>query len=189
MKRWAIGLLGVLLALLTAGRASATIHTVNVANFAFSPLKTTVQAGDTVRWVLVSGTHTTTSDPSSPKSWDSGTMTSAGQHYDVVFTAGDGPGPFPYHCTIHSLTMKDTIFVSAPPSCCVGIRGNVDNDMSDAVDISDVIYMVDYSFGGGPAPACTEEADVNGDTTVDISDLVYLVEYSFSGGAAPTSCP
>ncbi len=116
MNRWVRSLLGLFAVLLLVGQASATIHTVNVSNFAFSPLKTVVQPGDTVRWALVSGFHSTTSDPSSPKVWDSGTMSTVGQQYDVVFTAGDGPGPFPYHCEVHALTMMDTIFVAAVPA-------------------------------------------------------------------------
>ncbi len=73
--------------------------------------------------------------------------------------------------------------------CCAGMRGNVDGDPADAVDIGDLVYLVEYSFSGGPAPACTEEADVNGDLSLDIGDLVFLVEYSFSGGPQPLNCP
>jgi hypothetical protein len=73
--------------------------------------------------------------------------------------------------------------------CCAGLRGNVDNDPADAVDIGDLVYLVEYSFSGGPAPYCLEEADVNGDGAIDIGDLVFMVEYSFSGGPAPLSCP
>ncbi len=72
--------------------------------------------------------------------------------------------------------------------CCVGIRGNADGDGADAVDISDIIFMVEYSFNSGPAPACFEEADVNSDLALDIADIIYLVEYSFSSGPAPNSC-
>jgi len=75
------------------------------------------------------------------------------------------------------------------PGCCRGIRGNVDNDDGDAIDISDLIYLVDYSFSDGPAPACFEEADVNGDLSVDISDIIYLVDYSFGDGPPPLPCP
>ncbi|MDX9857468.1 MAG: CHRD domain-containing protein [candidate division Zixibacteria bacterium] len=89
----------------------ATIHTVQVGNFFFNPTKTTVNPGDTVRWVLVSGVHTTTSMPSSPKQWDSGILSGS---FDVVFTAGDGPGPFPYLCSVHPTTMIDTIFMAVP---------------------------------------------------------------------------
>ncbi len=80
-----------------------------------------------------------------------------------------------------------------PAGCCKGMRGNIDNDQSDVLDITDIVYMVNYSFGvpTGPAPICFEEADVNGDSSLDITDIVYLVNYSFSdpSGPAPVSCP
>lgn len=76
-------------------------------------------------------------------------------------------------------------------SCCEGLRGNVDNDALESVDISDLVYFIDYAFENGPSPVCFYEADVDGSTTwpIDISDLVYLVSYMFSGGPAPSSCP
>ena len=77
--------------------------------------------------------------------------------------------------------------------CCQGIRGNVDGDPEDLIDISDLVYLVDYMFTGGSAPTCWEEANVDGnglddDSGIDISDLVYLVDYMFNGGPAPVSC-
>ena len=92
--------------------AHATIHNIDVGSFFFSPTKTVVNHGDTVSWSLVSGTHTTTSAAGSPKSWDSGLLT--GTPFEVVFTVGDGLGPFPYLCSIHPVTMIDTIFVTIP---------------------------------------------------------------------------
>jgi hypothetical protein len=74
--------------------------------------------------------------------------------------------------------------------CCVGaIRGNVDGDPGDNIDIADLVYFVAYSFGGGPVPPCDQEADVDASTTLDIGDIVYLVAYSFGGGPAPLACP
>jgi len=74
--------------------------------------------------------------------------------------------------------------------CCVGDRGNVDGDTTDAIDISDLVYLVDYMFSSGPEPPCFDEADINGDGApdIDISDLVYLVDYMFNSGPAPPSC-
>ncbi len=75
-------------------------------------------------------------------------------------------------------------------TCCLPpIRGNVDYDLGDAIDISDLVYLVDYMFTGGPEPPCFEEADMNGDSAIDISDLVYLVDFMFTGGPAPLDCP
>ena len=78
--------------------------------------------------------------------------------------------------------------------CCIPpLRGNVDYDPADATDISDLVYLVDYMFTGGPAPECGEEADMNADGVaepiIDISDLVYLVDYMFTGGPQPLDCP
>ncbi|MDH4032687.1 MAG: hypothetical protein OEV80_02685, partial [candidate division Zixibacteria bacterium] len=76
-----------------------------------------------------------------------------------------------------------------PCGGCIGLRGNVDGDVGDSIDISDLVYMVDWMFNGGPAPLNDEEADLNGDDVIDIADLVYLVDYMFTGGPAPLACP
>ncbi len=83
-------------------------------------------------------------------------------------------------------------FTSGGGTCCMGsIRGNVDYDVGDAIDISDLVYLVDFMFSGGPPPPCFEEGDVDGSgaAPIDISDLVYLVDYMFTGGPAPPPCP
>ena len=77
-------------------------------------------------------------------------------------------------------------------SCCNGIRGNVDSDNQDVVDISDLVQFVSYMFDipPGPGPECWIEADIDNSGEVDIADLVWLVEYSFSipPGPAPLDC-
>jgi len=79
-------------------------------------------------------------------------------------------------------------------SCCMNNRGNANGDEADAVNISDLTYLVEYLFGipNGPAPPCTEEGNVNGDAgeSVNISDVTYLVEYLFAipNGPAPPPC-
>jgi hypothetical protein len=74
--------------------------------------------------------------------------------------------------------------------CCQGSTGNANNDASDAVDLSDLIYLVNYLFLGGPAPVCVEEANTNGDVggSVDLSDLIHLVNFLFLGGQSPALC-
>ena len=91
-------------------------------------------------------------------------------------------------------------FASGGGTCCMGaIRGNVDMDGGDVIDISDLVFLVDYMFTGGPPPTCAEEANIDGSccasgsseslSDIDISDLVYLVDYMFNGGPAPPPCP
>ncbi|UCD17136.1 MAG: CHRD domain-containing protein [Candidatus Zixiibacteriota bacterium] len=108
-----VTLMFVVISLLFSSKATAAIHDVNIGTFFFSPTKTVVSPGDTVRWTLTSGTHTTTSDAGSPKHWDSGIL-SLGESFDVVFAAEDGAGPFPYLCSVHPFSMKDTIFMLLP---------------------------------------------------------------------------
>lgn len=80
-------------------------------------------------------------------------------------------------------------FVVRDCYCCKGLRGNVDNDPQDQLDISDLVALVDYMFTGGPPPTCLEEADLNADGSWDIADLVYMVDFMFNGGSPPVACP
>jgi len=73
-------------------------------------------------------------------------------------------------------------------SCCA-IRADIDGN-GTGPDIADLVYLVNYMFGGGPPPPCMDEADVDGNGSgPDIADLVYLVAYMFQGGPAPAACP
>ena len=95
-----------------------------------------------------------------------------------------------YHNDPNLESPQILIFNYTPPNCCRGIRGNVDNDTSDMIDISDLVYLVDYMFSGGAVPSCDVEANIDADAggTIDISDLVSLVDFMFSGGPAPLAC-
>ncbi|MDF1544674.1 MAG: CHRD domain-containing protein [bacterium] len=95
--------------------ANAVIHEIEVGSFFFAPVgpdPTVINHGDTVRWTFVGGFHTSTADGTSPVFWDSGLMSSGS--FERQFTAADGFGPFPYHCTPHSATMFDTIYIAPP---------------------------------------------------------------------------
>lgn len=70
------------------------------------------------------------------------------------------------------------------PSC--QLRGDANHD--GMIDISDLVYLVNYMFGGGTPPPMMDEADINGDGSVDVADLVYLVNYMFGGGPEPVPC-
>ncbi len=67
-------------------------------------------------------------------------------------------------------------------------RGNIDNSADCAIDISDLVYLVDYRYCGGPAPhPSVLLADWNCDGVVDVSDEVCLIEYMFLDGDLPIS--
>lgn len=76
-------------------------------------------------------------------------------------------------------------------SCCIGLRGNVDNDPEDDLDISDLTTLVAYLFKSGPPLECPMEANFNGDPfeQIDISDLTAFVGYMFRGTGLIFPCP
>jgi len=68
---------------------------------------TTIHVGDTVHWVWVDSTHSTTSDTGV---WDSGVHShSENFTFDRQFTSA---GSFPYHCTVHGPSMNGTVVVN-----------------------------------------------------------------------------
>jgi hypothetical protein len=73
-------------------------------------------------------------------------------------------------------------------ACCTGGRGNINGDDAEAVNVSDLAYLIDFLFRGGDAPPCLDEADVNGSGSTDVSDLSYLVDFLFRGGQSPAGC-
>jgi hypothetical protein len=60
-----------------------------------------------------------------------------------------------------------------------------DADGSGDADIDDAVYLIQYIFGGGPAPDPMESGDADCSGEVDIDDVVYLIQYIFGGGPAP----
>ena len=80
--------------------------------------------------------------------------------------------------------------VSAYSSNCCENRGDVDHSGGpNIITVTDIVWMINYMFSGGPGPYCLQEANVNGDEwAMDVVDLVYLVDYIFRGGPPPVPC-
>jgi plastocyanin len=111
-------------------------------NEIFSPEVATAECGDTIRWVLVSGTHTTASTtiPQGATPWVSGNITVSGYIYVVTV-----PGTYNYTC--HPQTgghMEASIVVT----CTSGVPSVSNENMSSVF----------------PNPS-------NGNLTVDIKDV------------------
>jgi len=69
----------------------------------------------------------------------------------------------------------------------VYVNGSIcgDANVDKKVSVSDVVYLINYLFKGGPAPIPIQAADANGDGQVTVSDVVYLINYLFKGGPLP----
>lgn len=63
------------------------------------------------------------------------------------------------------------------------ITGDANSD--GIIDISDIVYLINYLFAGGPAPEPLELGDTNCDGIVDIADVVYLINHLFADGPPP----
>lgn len=81
------------------------------------------------------------------------------------------------------LVAQDTSLLILQASFLEPLPGDANKD--GAVDIGDVIFVLNYLFKEGFPPFPLELGDVNGDGTVDIGDVVYLLNYLFKGGPAP----
>jgi hypothetical protein len=63
------------------------------------------------------------------------------------------------------------------------MQGDANGDR--VIDISDVVYLLNYLFIHGPAPVPMAAGDATCDGVVDVSDVVYLLNYLFVSGPAP----
>lgn len=60
-----------------------------------------------------------------------------------------------------------------------------DCNRDEKVNMSDVIYLINYLFRQGAEPNPLQAGDTNCDGKITISDVIYLVNYLFKGGPPP----
>jgi hypothetical protein len=60
-----------------------------------------------------------------------------------------------------------------------------DYDFSGAIDILDIIYLINYLYKEGPAPYPILSADIDCSGLDNILDVVYLINYIYKDGPAP----
>ena len=60
-----------------------------------------------------------------------------------------------------------------------------DANIDRQVNIGDPVYLMNFLYRDGLAPALDAVADANGDSSVDIGDVVYLINYIFKDGLPP----
>ena len=74
-----------------------------------------------------------------------------------------------------------------PPPTCRGVTpGDANSDGN--IDISDVVFLINFLCHDGPAPNPLGNGDVNADCVIDLDDVYYLIDYMFKGGPGPMEC-
>jgi len=63
------------------------------------------------------------------------------------------------------------------------LRGDANGD--GVINVSDVVYLINYLFISGPAPDPIQAGDANCDGFVNVTDVVYLINYLFISGPPP----
>ncbi len=53
------------------------------------------------------------------------------------------------------------------------------------IDVSDVIFLINYLFKNGPAPDPLLKGDVTADSLVNVQDILHLINYLFRNGMQP----
>jgi len=51
--------------------------------------------------------------------------------------------------------------------------------------VSDVVYLINYLFKGGPGVIDPIQGDPNQDGKITVADVVYLINFFFKGGPYP----
>src|SRR5262245_54389325 len=83
---------------------AAFTQVVNVQNYTFSPSSFNINLGDTIKWMRINGTHTTTSKtiPAGAVAWDK-TLNATSISFTYVPAV---VGTYDYKCTPHEFTQN-----------------------------------------------------------------------------------
>jgi plastocyanin len=166
---------------LAGGRLAAEVHQVNLDGVSFTPADLTIQVGDTVHWVWISGQHNVESGVNliHDRNFRSGDP-AFGETFDVVFDQvflDANPMPndqYPYYCFPHfDFGMTGLITVDSAPACgtCVG-----DLDDNNEVSGSDAQDFITCFLGGDPAATGCPCADMNGSGSFEMEDISLFVD-------------
>jgi len=60
-----------------------------------------------------------------------------------------------------------------------------DADASEAVNLLDAVYLIDFLYRGGPPPQPMAAGNVNQDGAINLLDISYIINYLYREGPAP----
>jgi plastocyanin len=172
--------------MLISNTVHATKWVVNVQNFTFSPSNLpNVIVGDTIRWVWISGTHTTTSTtiPAGAASWDH-PITSSNTFYEYPVTIA---GTYNYKCTPHEgMGMVGSFTATVLTPLLVSISPN---QAVQGASFMATITGSNTNFNGSPAVSLTYSNNpgeiINATSVIVISPTVLHANFTIPGSASP----
>ncbi len=157
--------LPMLFVFLLPGRTFATKHIISVQNFSFSPASIPdVAVGDTMRWVWVSGSHTTTSTiiPATAAVWDSPiNSTTTSFEYKVAVA-----GTFNYKCTPHAAMGMVGSFTASTAAATLSVSPSNRNVQSGSGSTSFSVLSNSVWSALSNVSWCTVTASGNGNGTI-----------------------
>lgn len=104
----------------------------------------------------------------------------------VLWETGDSPGDRIIYLKVDPYnTVEEGIETDNEASILVKIFRLGDANSDTRLRSSDIVYLINYLFRGGPPPVPLAVGDVNCDGKVNIHDVVYLINYLFKGGPPP----
>ncbi len=143
------------------------------------------QYGDTLsRWVIEVDPRGNVPPPgerSATLSWDPAEFAPPGSFLLREGFVHDGPILVPDMCDISSMQIVSDgplYFVLQYVECG-------DADASGRLNMSDVVFLVSWIFGGGGSPLVDSVCNVDCSDTINMSDIIYLIQYFFADGPAP----
>lgn len=81
---------------------------------------------------------------------------------------------------------RDVLVLATPenaqPCAPLFVRGDANAD--GGINLSDVLFVLNYLFRSGPAPTCEAAGDADDNGEVNLSDAIYALLYLFRGGRA-----
>lgn len=85
--------------------------------------------------------------------------------------------------------VADRATANVPWQCCRGVAGNIDCDVNNQVDISDLTRLIDNLFISFDPLCCVDAAQLDPDGPVDISDLTILIDRLYISLSPLPPCP
>lgn len=115
--------------------------------------------------------------------------------YATFVDSGNGAAVYSYSPTLAQIDQVfEVTFIATDPSGAADtavthyyvrdfLRGDANSD--NEMNMLDIMFLINYLYKAGPAPASLEAADVNFDSLLNLMDPTYLINFFYKQGPPP----